>query len=439
MWIETMHVVSVENRAARVRGDGGRGADAPHERSSMLTAARPRPNSTESGAPSPPLDAVICGGGVAALEAALALRELAGDRVAVTLVCPRPDFVLAPLAVGVPFAVAHVPHWPLTDVARELNARHIDAAVTHVDADAHRVHLSDGSTLGYDVLLLATGARRYPAFDRVQTFAAGDPGALHGLLQDLEEGWSKSAAFVVPPGVNWTLPAYELALLTARQVRSMGMAETQITIVTPEARPLALFGPRASAVTAGLLDRAGVAIVVDAYVQSVIPGRGLALAPGHHTFDVERVVALPRVEGLRISGLPHDQDGFLPVDEHASVIGVDDVFAAGDGTDFPVKQGGLATQQADAAAELIAQRAGAVLTPHPFRPVLRGWLLTGAASRFFANPIAGGAGPGVVSAEPLWSPPTKVSGRYLGPWLLAHGGEVEPATARSRAPARTGA
>src|SRR5207244_11439753 len=93
----------------------------------------------------------------------------------------------------------------------------------------------------------------------------------------------------------------------------------------------------------------------------------------------------------------------------------------GDGTDFPVKQGGIATQQADAAAEMIAQLAGAVLTPHPFRPVLRGWLLTGAAPRFFANPIAGGAGPGIVSAQPLWSPLTKVSGHYLAPWLLAHG------------------
>jgi sulfide:quinone oxidoreductase len=398
----------------------------------MLTAARPRPASTGSGATPSPLKAVICGGGVGALEAALALRDLAADRVAITIVSPRPDFVLAPLAVGAPFAVAHVPHWPLTDVARELNARHIDAAVSHVDADARRVHLSDDSTLGYDVLLLATGARRYPPFDHVQTFAEGDPGALHGLLQDLEEGWSKSAAFVVPPGVNWTLPAYELALLTARQVRSMGMTETQITIITPEARPLALFGPRASAATTELLDRAGVAIVLDAYVQSVIPGRGLSLAPGHRTFDVERVVTLPRVEGLRISGLPHDHDGFLPVDEHASVIGVDDVFAAGDGTDFPVKQGGIATQQADAAAELIAQRAGAVLTPQPFRPVLRGWLLTGAAPRFFANPIAGGAGPGVVSAKPLWSPLTKVAGHYLAPWLLAHDGETgfDFATAR---------
>jgi sulfide:quinone oxidoreductase len=387
----------------------------------MLTTARPRRTSIGNCSTRSALNVVIAGGGVAALEAALALRELAADRVDIKIVSPRPDFVLAPLAVGAPFAVAHVPRWPLAGVARELSAHHIAAAVSHVDADAHRVHLSDDSSLEYDVLLLATGARRYPPFDHVQSFVESDPGALHGLLQDLEEGWSKSAAFVVPPGVNWTLPAYELALLTAQQIRSMGMTETQITIITPEARPLALFGPRASAATSELLDRAGVAIVVDAYVQSVIHGRGLSLAPGHRTFDVERVVTLPCVEGLRINGLPHDHDGFLPIDDHASVLGVPDVFAAGDGTDFPVKQGGIATQQADAAAEMIAQRAGAVLTPHAFRPVLRGWLLTGAAPRFFANPIAGGAGPGIVSAQPLWSPLTKVSGHYLAPWLLAHG------------------
>jgi sulfide:quinone oxidoreductase len=285
------------------------------------------------------------------------------------------------------------------------------------------------------VLVLATGARRCPAFDHVQTFTASDPGALNGLLEDLEEGWSKSAAFVVPPGVGWTLPAYELALLTARQVRSMGMTDAQITIVTPEARPLALFGPGAGAVTAELLDRAGVAIELDAYVQSVIPGHGLSLAPGHRTFGVERVVTLPRVEGLQIGGLPHDEHGFLPIDDHAAIVGVADVFAAGDGTDFPVKQGGLATQQADAAAEMIAHRAGAAVTPQPFRPVLRGWLLTGASPLYFANPIAGGAGPGLVSERPLWSPLTKVSGQYLAPWLVGHDeprGGARPAAADAR-------
>jgi sulfide:quinone oxidoreductase len=384
----------------------------------MRTLADPtRRPPTANGLARRTLDVLICGGGVAAVEAALALRDLAADHVAITIVSPRAEFVLAPLAVGAPFAVAHVPRRPLADIARELNAEHIDAAVAHVDADAHRVRLSDESTLDYDVLVLATGARRCPPFDHVQTFVEGDPEALHGLLADLEEGWSDSAAFVVPPGVSWTMPAYELALLTARQVRSMGMADAQITVITPEARPLALFGPRASAATAELLERAGVAVVVGAYVQSVIPGRGLVLAPGHRTFQVERVVALPRVEGLRISGLPHDHDGFVPVDDCARVIGVEDVFAAGDGTDFPIKQGGLATQQADAAAEMIAQRAGASVTPHPFRPVLRGWLLTGATPRFFTNSITGGAGPGKVSTQPLWTPATKVAGRYLTPWL----------------------
>jgi sulfide:quinone oxidoreductase len=316
--------------------------------------------------------------------------------------------------------VAHVPRWSLTEISRELRAQHVEAAVSRVEPDAHRVYLSDDAALEYDVLLLATGARRCPPFDHVQTFSERDPTALNGLLEDLEQGWSKSAAFVVPPGVNWTLPAYELALLTARQVRSMGMTDTQITVVTPEARPLALFGPLASASAARLLDRADVGVVLDAYVQSVIPGRGLTLAPGNRRVDVERVVTLPRVKGLRISGLPYDPDGFLPIDEHAAVIGVEDVFAAGDGTAFPIKQGGLACQQADAAAEMIAQRAGAELSPNPFRPVLRGWLLTGEAPRYFANPIAGGAGPGLVSAEPLWAPLTKVSGRYLSPWLFAH-------------------
>ena len=60
---------------------------------------------------------VIAGGGVAAVEAALALRDLAGDRVSMTLVSPRPDFVLTPMAVGEPFSVGHAGHRQL-DVAR---------------------------------------------------------------------------------------------------------------------------------------------------------------------------------------------------------------------------------------------------------------------------------------------------------------------------------
>jgi sulfide:quinone oxidoreductase len=211
--------------------------------------------------------------------------------------------------------------------------------------------------------VLALGARRYPPFPHARTFFAEDaPGLLGGLVADLEHGWSKSVAFVVPPTVEWTLPAYELALLTARDVHAMGIDDAHITIVTPEERPLALFGPRAGAATAELLDDAGVGIECGAHVEAV-SGGSLWLRPGHRRLRAERVVALPLLEGRRISGLPHDARGFLPIDEHARVCGIEDVFAAGDGTDFPVKQGGIGTQQADAAAERIAARAGAGVTP----------------------------------------------------------------------------
>jgi sulfide:quinone oxidoreductase len=363
---------------------------------------------------------VIGGGGVAAVEAALALREMAGDRVAITLVSPRADFVLTPLAVGAPFAVAHVPSWPLTDIAGELGARHITAAITSVDSHGHRVRLSDGTELEYHALLLALGARRYPPFRHARTFLAEDaPGLLGGLVADLEQGWSKSVAFVVPPTVEWTLPAYELALLTKRDIDAMGIDSVQITIVTPEERPLALFGPAAATAVAELLEDAGIAIECDAHVEAVAGG-SLRLGARRRPLRAERVVTLPLLEGRRISGLPHDARGFLPIDEHAEVSGVKDVFAAGDGTDFPVKQGGIGTQQADAAAEQIAARAGCGLIPQPFRPVLRGWLLTGDVRRYFTNPIADGGGTGATSPEPLWWPPTKIAGRYLGPWLATH-------------------
>ena len=206
---------------------------------------------------------VIAGGGVAAVEAALALRDLAGDRVSMTLVSPRPDFVLTPMAVGEPFSAGHAGRRHLEALADEIGIGVVAGAVTRVRRDDHTVELTDGSELGYDVLLLAPGARPVAAYGHVHTFAAeDDPTALSGLIADLEEGWSHSVAFVVPPGVTWPLPAYELALLTARDVRAMGLDDVTITLITPETRPLDVFGTgpatpsRASSTTWGSRSRA---------------------------------------------------------------------------------------------------------------------------------------------------------------------------------------
>ena len=144
--------------------------------------------------------------------------------------------------------------------------------------------------------------------------------------------------------------------------------------------------------------------------------------------EADGVVALPAREGPRIPGLPADDGGFLHVDPHGRLEGVDHVFAAGDATSFPVKQGGLAAQQADAVAEAIAADLGALLAPAPFRPVLRGLLLTGGAPLYMRAELTTRGMPGRaqarelgsaghVSARALWWPPGKIAGRYLAPFL----------------------
>ena len=113
------------------------------------------------------------------------------------------------------------------------------------------------------------------------------------------------------------------------------------------------------------------------------------------------------------------------MDLHGLVDGLDDVYAAGDGTICPIKQGGVAAQQADAVAEAIAARAGAPVEPQPFRPVLRGLLLTGSTPRYLRSEVSGGRGQDQVSEHALWWPSSKVAGRCLAPYLALRHGEIE--------------
>jgi sulfide:quinone oxidoreductase len=363
---------------------------------------------------------IVAGGGVAAIEAMLALRDIAGDRVSMTLVAPQEDFHYRPLAVGEPFALGEALKVPLATVARDLGAELRHGTLAGVDADAHTATLESGETLSYDALLVAVGARRVAALHHAKTFRGQeDSESMHGLLQDIEGGYSKRIAFVVPAGVVWALPIYELALMVAARAFELSLTGVELTIVTPEESPLAIFGPAASDELTRVLTEAG--ITLETSSRAELPGSGtVVLHPHGRVIEVDRIVALPVTTPIPIEGLPRDRDGFVPVDSHGNVQGADDVYAAGDGTWFPVKQGGLACQQADAAAESIAAQAGVDIEPTPFRPILRGKLLTGSRPLYMRNDISGTAGDESKSSEHiLWWPPGKVAGAYLAPYLSA--------------------
>jgi sulfide:quinone oxidoreductase len=362
---------------------------------------------------------VIVGGGVAGLEALLALHDLAGDRAALTLVSPQPDFLYKPLLVEEPFGLGPAEWHELAPITKEKGARFVCQSVGAVDTDEHVVELEDGLKLEYDQLVVCAGGRYKPAFDEATTFPSGGPEPYRAdEVLDRAAGKDHRMAFVVPHGVTWSLPLYEIALMTQRRAIERG-ADVKIAIVTPESVPLAIFGPAASAVVRELLDARGINFFPSSTVRE-IDRAGIKLGPGDRALGPAEVVALPVMEGPAIQGLPADAKGFIPIDDHARAKGVQDVYAAGDGTTFPIKQGGLATQQADAAAEDIAHRLGAAVEPEAFRPILRGKLLTGDESVNLRTDVAGGGGEGQASPDILWWPPHKISARYLAPFLY-HG------------------
>jgi sulfide:quinone oxidoreductase len=364
---------------------------------------------------------LVAGGGVAALEAAIALREVASDMVDVELLSPDEYFAYRPLAVTLPFDETEAVRFQLTGLARELGASVIRGALTGIDAWRHRAHTSTNHDIEYDVLLIACGALPLPSVEGAFTFRGpSDADVVRGVLDEIADGDARSVAFVVPWGPAWPLPAYELALLAGSQAEG-GVA---LWVVTPEKEPLQLFGPPASAAVRELLAERGVRLRTDAYAESFADGR-LELVPDE-PLDVDRVIALPRLAGAPIDGIPQTIDGFIPVDDHGRVHGVADVYAAGDITSFPVKHGGLATQQALAAAEMIAAQAGAEIEPKPFRPVVHGLLLTGSEPRFLRRELHGTAeNEPEATSEALWWPPAKIAGRYLGPFLAALVGTSE--------------
>jgi sulfide:quinone oxidoreductase len=356
----------------------------------------------------------IVGGGVAGVEALLALRDLAGDRAQLTLIAPEPDFVYKPLLVEEPFGLGPPEQHALEPLARKHEAEFLLRSVAGVKPHQHALQLDDGSELAYDYLVVCTGGRFEPAYEHAITFPSPrQPLQIDQVIDRALEG-SGQIAFVVPPSVTWSLPLYEIALMTERRAREQGK-KLSLVLVTPEPEPLAVFGPEASAAVSEMLEARGIETICGERAHE--EDGGLVLTPGDRKLDADQVIALPAMTGPGIPGLPADEDGFIPVDPHSRVRGVDDVWAAGDGTNFPVKQGGLATQQADAAAEDIAHRLGAAGAPEPFRPVLRGQLLTGEASLQMRAEVAGGGGEGTATLDHLWWPPQKISGRYLAPML----------------------
>src|SRR5918995_2587179 len=352
------------------------------------------------------LDVLIAGGGIAALEALLALRALAPEAVRIQLLAPEPEFVHRPLCVAEPFGIGEAARFGLADVAAENGAVFRRAGLASVDATTGTVTTEDRDEIRYDALLVAIGARPMPAVPGALTF--GDPSEREffaALLDQLGRRHGEQLAFLVPAEVKWSLAAYELALLTVSHLQARSAGKVKVAVITHETAPLEMIGAGPAQTLRELLRASRIGVETSAVVTSFESGR-VRLADGG-SIRSDHAVALPALEVPTIEGLPQRWRGFIPTDTGMHVAGLDRVWAAGDVTWFPIKQGGLAAQQAEVAANAIAAAAGVRVAAAAFRPHLRAALVTGAVPLLLETAD--------VDAGEAWWPPAKAAGRYIGP------------------------
>jgi sulfide:quinone oxidoreductase len=312
--------------------------------------------------------------------------------------------------------------YDLAELAGRCGSTYRRASIDSVDGEARLARTHDGEEIAYDYLLVASGTRLLASVPGAVIFwGVADDSRVQDVVRELREGQLRRVAFTMPGGATWALPMYELALLAERELSKRGAKDASLVVVTPEERPLHLFGRAVSERMAALLAERGVEVVTGATPIHFEDGR-LAVSP-RASVEADAVISLPRIEGRRIGGVPRDLAGFVPVDDHGRVRDMDRVYAAGDATAFAVKQGGIAAQQADVAAEAIAAELGCEVEGRSFDPILRGVLWTGAKPLYLSGFLSGGHGESSTAGEePPWEggAEDKLVARYLTPFLASH-------------------
>ena len=358
---------------------------------------------------------IILGAGVAGLEAALALNELAREVVAVELVSPDEEFVYRPLAVAEPFRLGAAQRFPLSHLVAETGAGLTRAAATAVDTDRKIVETSTGE-LPYDQLLVALGAKPVEAVSGALTFRGPQDEAAFGeVLRAAREGRARRIVFTMPAGISWPLPLYELALLTAVHLADSGAGSVAIELVTPEPEPLQLFGAAASEAILELFDLHGMRLVTDAVPVEVAkaPSASSAVRPSRRTtssrfpasrgraFRASLMTAAASSRSTSTSGCAATTTSSLPATPQTSRS----------------SRAGSRPSRRTPPPKRSLPRPEPTSSPQPFTPVLRGLLLTGLTPRFLR--LALGKHDTELDTEALWWPPAKIVGRYLAPLLAA--------------------
>jgi sulfide:quinone oxidoreductase len=299
---------------------------------------------------------VILGGGTGGTLAANRLRRVLGDDVAVVVVDHDDSHVYQPGLLFVPFGLAH-----LDEIVRPRRRQFHDgidfrqAAVDRVDLEAQRVVLDDGTALGYDVLVVATGAVLLPEetegltgpgwLEKMFTFYTPEGAvALHEALVRFEEG--RLVVGVVDLPIKCPVAPLEFCFLADWYFRQRGIRDRiELTYVTP--LDGAFTKKVASDTLAGLLGEKGVELVTEFNTGRLDGPGGRLISYDDREVGFDLAVMVPLHGGApfvgRSPGLG-DELNFVPTDEHTLQCRAwPNVFVIGDAANIPTSKAGSVT------------------------------------------------------------------------------------------------
>ncbi len=140
---------------------------------------------------------VVLGGGIAGLEALMALADLAAGRTELTLVAPDPDFHLKPMVVEEPFTSEPAERRELAPMVEGLGAKLVRGAVAEVVPTPRAVELVDQSRLRYEFLVVCVGGRARGAY-RVR------PRCARSVRRSASTGFSPRRRSTSRSGSRWS-------------------------------------------------------------------------------------------------------------------------------------------------------------------------------------------------------------------------------------------
>ncbi len=300
---------------------------------------------------------VVLGAGTGGTLVANRLRRtFTEDEVAITVVDQNDRHVYQPGLLFVPFGLTH-PEDIVRPRGRQLRkgVDYRQDAVEHVDVEADTVHLADGATLPYDVLVVATGATLVPEetegltgpgwMEKVFTFYTLEgAAALEAALTRFDGG--RLVVNVVDMPIKCPVAPLEFCFLADWYFHERGIRDqVEITYVTP--LDGAFTKPVASATLAGILEEKGIALVPEFNTGEVDGGAGRLVSYDEREVPFDLAAVIPLHGGAeyvgRSPGLGDDLN-FVPTDEATlQSRAKPNVFVIGDASTLPASKAGSVT------------------------------------------------------------------------------------------------